>query len=219
MKLSRSRDVAFVMTEQDASKLNEKIRAFVGDDPIVRIEAECIDATRTFDGIKGLKDYENPRKKAMKSLVMSARSKDYAKQVSISLGKRWSPINVDMEGPESVVENHLGRIEEVVDGMKPWYAWLATIDFVSWILAAVAGLCVIGTIHIALTEGIKVLKMPTGWGEVLLLAIGIILVGATISRLHFPESCICARPRSEATKERRNHQTGDSSWIGRLYRG
>jgi len=69
MKLSRSRDAAFVMTEQDVSRLNEKTRAFIGDDPIVEFVATCVDATRTFDGIKRLKEYENARRKEIKRLI------------------------------------------------------------------------------------------------------------------------------------------------------
>ena|SRR5579864_3959713 len=80
--------------------------------------------------IKKLKDYENARKKEIKRLVMYASSKDYGKEVRLSFGASWSTINVDIEGPEAAVESHLTRIEEAIDGMKPWYAWLATVNFV-----------------------------------------------------------------------------------------
>jgi len=184
------------MTGKDASKLNERVRDFVGADPIVEFVATCADAIRSFDDIKALKGYENGRNRRIHRLLIRARSKDYAKNVLLTFGGHWRPIDIDMEGPDLAVESHLRRIEETIDGMSPWYAFCAKIDFTSIMMALGAGVAVLGYLWLAVIQGPgraarSYVLGPHDWGGSLTIAVVALLVALGLNRIRaviFPKT-------------------------------
>lgn len=97
----------------------------------VQVEASCKDSIeRTFASLDDLLLYENPRSRAIVRLTFSAHSEDRESRIKIRFGGRYgSSIEASMTGPEESVIRIKNELGEIFDGVRPWFASLARIDF------------------------------------------------------------------------------------------
>ncbi|MFZ2725303.1 MAG: hypothetical protein WAX77_03530 [Methylococcaceae bacterium] len=119
---------AFVVKEQDIIKI---WKAFEDNSMKVSATIECSDElNRDFKDSESLIKYENPKRAYIKTLQIYAWNKESYKSSSVSLGIRhYAPINVSIYGDENTVTSTRTKIVDTVDGMKPWYSRIATLDF------------------------------------------------------------------------------------------
>ncbi len=132
MKISRTSQLKspFVISEDDITKLNEKIIEFAGNSSI---QIECSDnLTREMNKIDELLEYDNPRNKSIKSLRLSAYGKERFENRRVYLtfsDSELSNIYLSIEGPEKEVTILNEKINDKLDGFKPWYAFMTRVDF------------------------------------------------------------------------------------------
>ncbi len=119
---------AFVVEPNQLEKLYKLFKDRINTPSI---SSRCTDdIEREFPRVKHLLDYENPRDKRISSLTIWARTDDWKKEARISFSNRsWETISVSIQGTEPSVSRLKDEISEVIDGMKPWYWWVARIDF------------------------------------------------------------------------------------------
>ena len=118
---------AFVATATDVSKI---WKTFHDGGMKVSATANCVDGlVRHFESCELLTQYENPQRAALISLEISAMSSEPYQTGEVSLGARYSaPISVSLRGEESLVSSMRTALTDTVDGMRPWYSRIATID-------------------------------------------------------------------------------------------
>jgi hypothetical protein len=122
--------IEFVLTAEDLKKLHSVFTSF-GDKESVTYEVECADGlTRELD-FKKLSEYENPPRKAIRSIKIRARRKDdYGRYATLDFGGSWSwPVHLYLSGPESGVETLNDAIMDILAGMRPWYWRLTRFSF------------------------------------------------------------------------------------------
>jgi hypothetical protein len=108
------------MTKEDLSRLNEVIRDFLGSGADVTFQLRCSDAVRTYGKITPALEYENPPKKALRSLHITAYSEDRRKRVWIRLVADRDPsrsISIDVSGDdvlETSIQNCVTKLGSVL---------------------------------------------------------------------------------------------------------
>lgn len=119
---------AFVLTSVEAAKLWSILG---GSFESVVASARCSDGIRReFQSQDQLTNYENPRTRAIRALILEARSRQPYGSASITLGGRYSSsIEVSISGDEITVLRLRDRIAEILDGMRPWYSPISRVDF------------------------------------------------------------------------------------------
>lgn len=128
---------AFVFSEEDVNKIWRVLSDNVGE---VEAEVSCSDdVNRTFHSPDALKAYENARRSSIVSMRIRAVPSDFSKRASMSFARRkyGPPVEFEIEGPEDAVVRSKSQLTDVIDGMRPWYSFLARLDFflVAMILA------------------------------------------------------------------------------------
>lgn len=123
---------AFVATANDVSKI---WKAFDDAAMDVNATANCNDGlVRHFESCESLVQYDNPQRAAITSLEISARCREPYQTGEVSLGGRYSAsISVSLRGEEAMVSAIRTTLMDTIDGMKPWYSRVSTIDlFYVW---------------------------------------------------------------------------------------
>ena len=73
----------------------------------------------------------NPRSKEIVELRLSARSKDGSKDASIDFSSvKWRPISLEFRADEDSVSKLKTGTLDVIDGARPWYGPIQSVDFV-----------------------------------------------------------------------------------------
>lgn len=121
---------AFVAGSEELKKLSALLDSRIGN---VKFQADCADdVSRSFDSVRELVAYENPKAKEIRRIHLSACSDDYTKRARIDLsGSRWRGISLDFSARDDVVSRLRTDCLEVIAGMRPWYSIMHRIDFVS----------------------------------------------------------------------------------------
>ena len=121
---------AFVIGEDELKRLSNLLSERIGT---LDIQADCADnVARTFKNIKDLTGFDNARGRQIRRLRLSARSDDFKKRATINLsGSRWQGISLNFEARDDVVARLRAETLSIIEGMRPWYARLHRVDFVS----------------------------------------------------------------------------------------
>lgn len=123
---------AFVATSGDITKL---WRVLAEPCPVVAATARCQDGlVRQFSTLEALVRYENPRRASITSLELSARSANHETTAEISLGRRYTTsMTASLRGEEACISSLRTSLTDVLEGMRPWYSRIATVDlFFVW---------------------------------------------------------------------------------------
>ncbi len=123
----------YVLTSDELTKLCRDMKDLTDE---VDFEAECGDnIKRQFALLAELLEFENPPKKDIKALWITAASKDRKTRLLLKLDKDSSSnILISIEGSEGSVIAINDLVEERISSMKPWYNFMARTDFVSILL-------------------------------------------------------------------------------------
>ena len=140
------REHAFVVRLPDLQKLWELLEDRIGT---AEASAECSDdIERKFDAWKQLASYDNPPAKEIIKLSISSRSKNWSKSTKVDFSDdQWSnsSIRILVEAPEQVCLEVKDKIFDILDGTKPWYSFLARVDFLSPLSLLSLFLCILLT--------------------------------------------------------------------------
>ncbi len=130
---------AFVLTKDELSKFDS---AFKDSSGTVEYEIECSDnLNRVFTEVDKLQEYENPPNKQIKAIEFTARSKDKDWMANIEFSSSpYENILIRLKGPEEYATKLNTTVEELLIGMKPWYARLATTDYMVIFFVLLVGL-------------------------------------------------------------------------------
>jgi hypothetical protein len=123
---------AFVATSGAITKLWQ---ALSEPCPVIAATAHCHDGlVRQFATLEALLGYENPERASITSLEFSARSADRETTAQISLGARYSTsIRASLRGEEACILSLRTSLTDVLDGIRPWYTRIATVElFYVW---------------------------------------------------------------------------------------
>ena len=92
--------------------------------------ATCTDGmVRHFESCEALLCYENPLRAAFVSVEFSAQSSSFHDRAEVSIGQKYSSfVALSLHGEESNISELRRNLADVVDGMKPWYSWAATVS-------------------------------------------------------------------------------------------
>jgi hypothetical protein len=92
---------------------------------------------RHFESCEELLHYENPLRAAIVSIELSAMSHPY-ERAEVSVGQKYSSIvEFTLHGQESNISDLRRSLADVVDGMKPWYSWVATVSLFNFLFPLV----------------------------------------------------------------------------------
>lgn len=123
---------AFVATSQDITKM---WKTFENSGMAVTATVSCSDGlVRHFQDSELLTQYENPQRASIAALEIAGRSREPYATAEISLGAHYSaPVSVSIRGDETIVASMRTGLTDTLDGMKPWYSRISTIDlFYVW---------------------------------------------------------------------------------------
>ena len=118
---------AFVAKGDNISKLWNLLSTAVAPPSAT---AHCADSlVRRFETLDQLTSYENSKRATITALELSARTRDGDMSAEVSLGGRFSaPISVSLRGEEDQVSPLRTSLTDVLNGMRPWYSHISTID-------------------------------------------------------------------------------------------
>ncbi len=118
---------AFVATSGGITKLWHVLAESC---PMVTATAHCHDGlVRQFATLEALVGYENPVRASITSLELSARSDDRETRAEVSLGSPYSAsMKASLHGEEGCISSLRTSVTDVLDGMRPWYSRIATVD-------------------------------------------------------------------------------------------
>lgn len=149
---------AFVTTSEDTVKIWKTIE---NKGMLVKATVNCSDGLiRNFQDSEMLAQYENPPRASITSLEIAGYChKPYA-TATVTLGSgRFlsSPVSVSIRGEEDLVASMRTTLTDTLDGMRPWYSRIATLDMLSvWLFIFMI------LVWLALTMGLLTLNMqPT----------------------------------------------------------
>lgn len=119
---------SIVVSANDLKKIDEALSSF-GD--ILKVDFQCKDRiTRIENSIDSLLNYENTKNKQIIELTLHSRSNDFSRFVRLSFSKSAKK-NIEMwiSGPEDLVIAVGQKLDEIIEGMNPWYSGISKIDF------------------------------------------------------------------------------------------
>jgi hypothetical protein len=119
----------FVIGSEDVTKLGELLTTQIGE---VKCRIQCADGiSREFNSVSELTEYDNPRSKEIVGLRLSARNKDWSKDATLDFsGSRWRGISIEFRGDEETVFRLKTATLDILDGTRPWYDSVQSVDFV-----------------------------------------------------------------------------------------
>lgn len=123
----------FVATSQDITKMWKTLE---DSGMTITTTVNCSDGlVRHFQDSEMLTQYENPQRASITALEISGRCHEPYATAEISLGARYSaPVSVSIRGEEDLVASMRMAVTDTLDGMKPWYSRISTIDlFYVWV--------------------------------------------------------------------------------------
>lgn len=131
----------FVLTVEDLTNVAGLFRKLVGEPTF---DVECTDhVSRDFSSLDQLLVFPNSRSKRIQSLRITAASPDSRTRASLTFSTGHSPLHVSADGPEEAVSRFSEEVNDSLEGMRPWYSFLAKRDFVN------LGFLIVGTILVA----------------------------------------------------------------------
>ena len=127
---------SFVIGPEQLQSFAKLLEQHIGP---VKVIIKCADSlSRELDSVSDVIQYENPRSKQIVELRISARSSDSSGNASIDFsGSKWRGVSIEFRGDEDSVSKLKMGTMEIIDGCRPWYGPIQSIDFVSISLAAV----------------------------------------------------------------------------------
>ena len=131
---------SFVLDEEQVRSLAKILQNCVGESSI---SAACADdATRSFESVDKLLEYENARSRRIISLSLYSRAEKYTPEetsigidITCSTNPTWrtTHISVSVKGVEEWASITMRQLDEVVAGSRPWYSWISKINaFLLW---------------------------------------------------------------------------------------
>ncbi|HBO44967.1 MAG TPA: hypothetical protein DD670_13765 [Planctomycetaceae bacterium] len=136
------------MTDDDLKRIDGAMSAFGGP---VSYEVHCSDGLTRELSLKELLSYENPQRKAIHSLKATSVSLegDNKRTAIVDFEDRYQrTIAFYLNGFENDVEKFNSAMMDIVEGMRPWYAWFVG-RFSAPMFAMVFGL-VLGVLAVVL---------------------------------------------------------------------
>jgi hypothetical protein len=117
---------AFVLKESDVSK----IWTLIGEhNDIVKATVSCSDKIkRTFSSHKEVIELENPRSREIIGIEFAGNTNNFQQRAVIEVQSSHPPIRLWIEGEEQFVSHTLSALNDLIDGMKPWYSFIARTD-------------------------------------------------------------------------------------------
>src|SRR5437763_8782902 len=123
-------DKSYVLTAEDLQRVADSFAVNIGTP---RVELQCSDLiTRAFETADAATDYDNAPSKRIESVRIIAFSPDTSERafLTISAGE-GSSFFLSLDASEEHVRKLKEAIDDRVAGMKPWYAWLTRINFMT----------------------------------------------------------------------------------------
>ncbi len=119
----------FVISTNEVQSLGKLLEEHIGP---VKVRLKCADGiTRELSSILEVTQYENPRSKEILELRLSARSENWSKEAFIDFsGSRWRGISIEVRADEDSVSKLKTGTLDIIDGSRPWYGTIQSIDFV-----------------------------------------------------------------------------------------
>jgi uncharacterized protein YxeA len=115
---------AFVMHDADLDALNRLLKDF-GDDIEYTITGKD-GISLTFTEVNKLRAFENPRKKRIVKFSARVVNREPSRRAYLSLDSHWTQnVYVNIEGSQNMTTKLNEGISTWLDGMRPWYWWLA----------------------------------------------------------------------------------------------
>ena len=123
--ISTKRNHAFVVRSSDLEKLWKVLEDHIGT---VTVSVECLDdVKREFNDLKELLSYDNSPARRIVSLSVESELDDWEKEAQIVFSSSPSryAISIKIKGPERVDSGVKDKIFDILEGLKPWYFFLA----------------------------------------------------------------------------------------------
>jgi hypothetical protein len=123
---------AFVATAEDIRKMWKTL----GDSEMkIVATVKCSDGlVRKFLDVELLAQYENPKRARISAIEIAGRTREPYATAEIALGAHYSaPVSVSIRGEEVLVSSMRTSLTDTLDGMRPWYSRISTVDlFYVW---------------------------------------------------------------------------------------
>jgi hypothetical protein len=141
----------FVIHSHEVESLEKLLKDHIGP---VKTRIKCVDGiTRELASVSDLLQYENPRSKEIIELRLSARSEDFSREASIDFSSStWRGISLEFRADEDSVSKLKTGTLDIIDGARPWYGPVQSIDFVFAGIVAVLFLWFAAFLTIALSK-------------------------------------------------------------------
>ena len=83
------------------------------------------DMTRAFESVAALAKFENDSRRAVNGLYLSAAT-GYTEKLRIDASLSFTnEIGIRLRGPEDSITKLCQDLTPIIDGLQPWYSWLA----------------------------------------------------------------------------------------------
>lgn len=174
---------AFVLRPADVAKIWSAFSESIGP---VKATARCTDnIEREFNSADELTSYENARPRAIRSLTIRARSKDWDTSALLHVGSRLSTtIELNLEGPESRVLLVRDRLGELFAEIRPWYSMVTRIDFFVVVWAVMAFFVLVLTAMGSGAKSERTLTFPEAVKAAAILVVFLGAIGALIAGIN-----------------------------------
>lgn len=126
--LRTERDHAFVLTGDDLNKIWSALERDIG---LTSAEIGFSDSIeRKVSSLEDLLAFENSNKKKIKRIEIYGKSASDDNRARVLFSDSiYRPIEVSATGEDNVVTKFGDNIAELIDGLKPWYAFISRLDF------------------------------------------------------------------------------------------
>lgn len=175
MKISRSTSETSVFVVQ-----LDGLERFCGEVssllPKLEITVDCADKlVRKFESFAEFSAFKNPKRSAIRELIVSAHDETYRSRFSLTLNsERARNCRLSIDAEESTALKLNDTCIDFIDAMRPWYSWIVRADwylvvFGGWFLVLTGNVTIFlikhGNQPIHLTSaGLTVGALATGFG-------------------------------------------------------
>ncbi len=126
---------AFVLRPEAVKRIWTILESSIG---AVSAMARCADdARRGFDDVTKLLEFDNAKGKEIRSLDLSAMSKDWQRSGDVSFASRSDAISVSLKMPNGEVSRVKEDLLDVLDGTRAWYSAISRINLFYVLLGAI----------------------------------------------------------------------------------